>query len=297
MDKDAWVVVYTAGATTRCAAGTKQANEIEVMNGEGAFSGSHTDRSAAKGKLKPAAKTQKKIDDLRKGFATLHENIILLEQFRACSGCSLIGLDSSMANFEAQVLALAEGNFKTSHDLQIEAEDGKANIASMNDILDLARETKGPKAGVERHMPEIKASDFGLTDKQLNEFWEAFSLFDDDGNGTVDNEELKEVMQNLGMKPSEDELVRLINEIDVDGDGCLDFEEFVSMMARRARNLDKKTKRRSTNISASNMIETQSQNRCFSNGFEEEVRVRLVKIEMQITSLIRAFRKQHTPSV
>ena len=49
------------------------------------------------------------------------------------------------------------------------------------------------------------------------ELREAFSLFDKDGSGTISNEELEVVMKSLGQNPTEDELQRMIHEVDVDG--------------------------------------------------------------------------------
>jgi len=49
------------------------------------------------------------------------------------------------------------------------------------------------------------------------EFREAFSLFDKNGDGTISSTELGTVMRSLGQNPTENELQDMINEIDVDG--------------------------------------------------------------------------------
>ena len=46
---------------------------------------------------------------------------------------------------------------------------------------------------------------------------EAFSLFDKDGDGTMNTKELGTVMRSLGQNPTEDELQDMINEVDIDG--------------------------------------------------------------------------------
>mmetsp|Transcript_19588 Transcript_19588/g.45554 ORF Transcript_19588/g.45554 Transcript_19588/m.45554 type:complete len:520 (+) Transcript_19588:208-1767(+) len=62
--------------------------------------------------------------------------------------------------------------------------------------------------------------------------WQAFSLFDRDGNGTISNEELKlvlqdnEVEENLGASM----VANLLQDIDANGDGMIDFQEFMQMM-------------------------------------------------------------------
>lgn len=78
----------------------------------------------------------------------------------------------------------------------------------------------------------------GLTDEQIAEFKEAFSLFDKDGDGTITTKELGTVMRSLGQNPTEAELQDMINEVDVDGNGTIDFPEFLTMMARKMKDTD-----------------------------------------------------------
>ena len=59
---------------------------------------------------------------------------------------------------------------------------------------------------------------------------EAFKVFDDSGNELISAVELRRVMTNLGEKLTEAEVDEMIREADVDGDGYINFEEFVSMM-------------------------------------------------------------------
>jgi calmodulin len=40
-------------------------------------------------------------------------------------------------------------------------------------------------------------------------------------------------MRSLGQNPTEAELQDMINEVDVDGNGTIDFPEFLTMMARK----------------------------------------------------------------
>ncbi|KAJ2926107.1 hypothetical protein H1R20_g10983, partial [Candolleomyces eurysporus] len=71
-----------------------------------------------------------------------------------------------------------------------------------------------------------------LSEDQIQAFKESFSLFDKDGDGTISAKELGTVMRSLGRNPNETELRDMINEIDKDRNGTVDFEEFIEMMSR-----------------------------------------------------------------
>ncbi|RWW02759.1 hypothetical protein GW17_00034135, partial [Ensete ventricosum] len=109
-----------------------------------------------------------------------------------------------------------------------------------------------------------------LTDEQIIEFQEAFCLFDKDGDGLllslslffgwvgncvpvfnlplnvlflpligfpgcITLEELGTVIKSLGQDPSEEELQEMIREVDSDGNGTIEFGEFLNLMARKVK--------------------------------------------------------------
>lgn len=64
---------------------------------------------------------------------------------------------------------------------------------------------------------------------------DAFLIFDADKNGKISAEELKRVLSKLGCdKCSLQECRRMINGIDKNGDGFVDFEEFRLMLTKYA---------------------------------------------------------------
>ena len=56
------------------------------------------------------------------------------------------------------------------------------------------------------------------------------TLIFQDGNGFINRQELRVVMQNLGEKLTDDEIECLIDDVDIDGDGQINYEEFYIMM-------------------------------------------------------------------
>ncbi|XP_042059776.1 calmodulin-2/4-like isoform X1 [Salvia splendens] len=62
------------------------------------------------------------------------------------------------------------------------------------------------------------------------ELKEAFKVFDTDQNGYISATELRHVMINLGEKLTDEEVEQMIREADLDGDGQVDYDEFVKMM-------------------------------------------------------------------
>merc|ERR1712151_652231 len=65
-----------------------------------------------------------------------------------------------------------------------------------------------------------------------------FPFFDMDGDGSITTKELGTVMRSLGQNPTEAELQDMINEVDADGNGTIDFPEFLSLMARKMKDTD-----------------------------------------------------------
>ena len=67
-------------------------------------------------------------------------------------------------------------------------------------------------------------------DKDIDEEEEvlnAFKVFDKDGNGLININELKNIMLNIGNNWSENEINELLRDADIDMDGYINYEEFV----------------------------------------------------------------------
>jgi|UniRef100_A0AC35FA53 calmodulin len=63
------------------------------------------------------------------------------------------------------------------------------------------------------------------------ELREAFRLYDKEGNGYIAVSDLREILRALDDNINDDELDEMIAEIDTDGSGTVDFDEFMEMMS------------------------------------------------------------------
>lgn len=72
-----------------------------------------------------------------------------------------------------------------------------------------------------------KRSNSNDPDKELRD---AFAVFDADGSGTISRNELKKLMKSLGQTLSDAELSAMMDEVDSDKSGEIDFAEFKAMM-------------------------------------------------------------------
>ncbi|CAF0729625.1 unnamed protein product [Adineta ricciae] len=81
----------------------------------------------------------------------------------------------------------------------------------------------------------------GFSEEQIAVFEESFSLLDKDGDGNISNYEIRSLMHSLGYTPSEEDISAVISKVDTNGNGCVDFDEFLTMMKRRRSTCDNDT--------------------------------------------------------
>lgn len=70
------------------------------------------------------------------------------------------------------------------------------------------------------------------SNKCLEDLRNAFTLYDRDKNGLISAEELHHVLRSMGDQASLADCKSMIKGIDRNGDGAVNFEEFVQMMTR-----------------------------------------------------------------
>lgn len=69
----------------------------------------------------------------------------------------------------------------------------------------------------------------------LEDLREAFSVYDHDRNGLISAEELHRVLCSMGENVSVAACKSMIRSVDKNGDGAVNFEEFVQMMTKSTR--------------------------------------------------------------
>lgn len=78
----------------------------------------------------------------------------------------------------------------------------------------------------------------GLSDDEVEELRQAFDLFDTDGGGTIDPKELRAAMRSLGLETKNQTVYQMIQDIDKDAKGEIDFDEFMELMTSKLAGSD-----------------------------------------------------------
>lgn len=79
---------------------------------------------------------------------------------------------------------------------------------------------------------EVITQELEIPEEELDEYKEAFALFDKDGDGQISTKEFIKVLKNLGQNVSAEEAKNIMQELDQDNSGMIDFPEFVSYMKK-----------------------------------------------------------------
>ncbi|KAL1085790.1 hypothetical protein V6Z11_D08G073600 [Gossypium hirsutum] len=69
-----------------------------------------------------------------------------------------------------------------------------------------------------------------MQENVVDELKEAFKVFDQDQDGFISANELRQVMMNMGERLTMEEAEQMIREADLDGDGVVSFDEFARIM-------------------------------------------------------------------
>ena len=103
------------------------------------------------------------------------------------------------------------------------------SLESHSEATEATARPTGPVRGLSA-WPVLMENSF-LTSEQIGKFQDAFTKHDTTGEGSVDTDQLRQVLRHIGQNPTEAELQDMVNEVDKDGTGSIDFPEFLMMMA------------------------------------------------------------------
>ncbi|GFE52986.1 centrin [Babesia ovis] len=76
-----------------------------------------------------------------------------------------------------------------------------------------------------------------LSDDQVAEIKDAFSIFDTNGSGRIEAREFKMVLKALGFDPSTDEMYSIMSAVDKEGHGTVSFDDYFKIV--KAKILDR----------------------------------------------------------
>lgn len=114
----------------------------------------------------------------------------------------------------------------TTLEIKFEEDDVKKKIEAAN----LAKEGEVTFDNFLNILSNYMADDDEEDEAMYEELKEAFRLYDREGNGYITTGTLKDILRELDNKLTEEDLDGIIEEVDEDGSGTVDFDEFMEMM-------------------------------------------------------------------
>lgn len=137
--------------------------------------------------------------------------------------------------------------YKETFDLFDHDADGAISVKDLQELLksfksfitdeeaqEMINRTSKNKDGMLRFPEFMKMMAKGEKKSEAEEeLVSAFKVFDKNGDGFISPAELKETITSIGEKLSDDEIKTMFSQADIDGDGLIDYEEFVKMMMSR----------------------------------------------------------------
>jgi Ca2+-binding EF-hand superfamily protein len=76
----------------------------------------------------------------------------------------------------------------------------------------------------------IQKRELDIPQDKIAEYQEAFNMFDINKDGLLTVDEIFKMMKNYGYPLPKTEIKKMMDKIDTDGDGQIDFEEFITLI-------------------------------------------------------------------
>ena len=98
--------------------------------------------------------------------------------------------------------------------------------------MESASSSERPEEVITLRRPQLVVT--ALPDHLVKDLREDFKIFDLDGDGKISREELGTVLRSLGETLTDADVEQMIKDADANGDGGIDFEEFINMNVNTA---------------------------------------------------------------
>lgn len=118
-----------------------------------------------------------------------------------------------------------------------------------------------------------------LSQEEIDGCRDAFRAFDKDSSGSIDVWELRQVLEAMGQKPTEEELFQMISEVDENMSGCIDFAEFLKVIENqkdRAENYDDESDMIDAFVACGGLPDK-------SGHVKRETLIRIIKVDFGLT--------------
>ena len=77
-----------------------------------------------------------------------------------------------------------------------------------------------------------------ISQNKKKEYKSIFDLYDSNKDGSVNSAELANILKSIDINASDEEIKEIIEEIDLEGNNEVNFENFVSIVNRREKDVD-----------------------------------------------------------
>ena len=105
----------------------------------------------------------------------------------------------------------------------------KISVEVMEKLIDAVSRKNEPRRDFLKRIIKDMHERGMLTESEI---LKSFKMYDTDGSGSISREEIRLIVKLAGEDLSENEIEEMIRESDIDGDGEVDFTEFISMILR-----------------------------------------------------------------
>ena len=107
----------------------------------------------------------------------------------------------------------------------------KGAISNLRDQPEFQEAVEAKKKPKDKNVLKELPIPVSLSWHEIQGYEQAFKDFDQNGDGIITVDELPEVLECIGLKPSPEEVAQMVSVVDINNDGIIDICEFIRMMS------------------------------------------------------------------